>query len=771
MTHIPFTGRREDQRLITGHGIYTADVNLPGQAHAAFVRADRAHALIRAIDTTAARSVPGVLAVYTAADTDPADFKVPGVLVGYPGRGGMKVIVPPWLPFARDRVRYVGEELAVVVAESVAAAQDAAGLVEVDYEDQPAVAHPQDAIKPDAPQVHAGVPGNVVFDYEYGDEAATAAAFAAAQHKVRLNLDSQRVAPCPMEPRACVVSYDGKAFDLHVPNQGQAMLRPGLCHMLGLEPAQVRIHAQDVGGGFGARAGPYMDMVILMWAARKLGRALKWTGSRAEQLATESHGRAITIEAELALDTDGRFRAFRMHWVCDQGAYLTAAGPLINTMNGSLTLGGAYAVTTGFGRHRCVLSNTCPTTAYRGAGRPDMAYAVERLVDEAAVMLGMDRVAIRRLNAIPKEAMPFKNAAGVAYDSGDFAGLLDRAVESADLPGFAARRAQSQTGGKLRGLGLALFLEPSGGGGAPKDQVVMRFQPDGTLKLHAMTQSHGQGHETVFPELVGATLGIPPEQIVLDTAHPLTANLIGNGVVGSRTMQQFGSAFKLGALEIIRKGTLLAARRLEAAPDDIEFADGMYRVKGTDVGVSMADLITEVRGQSPHPLDADAEVPLSRAFPSGVHVAEVEIDPDTGHSTIERYLAVDDCGTILNHTLVEGQVHGGLAQGAGQVFGEHGVYDRETGQWLTGSFMDYVMPRAGFLPKVEAIECCTPSPTNFIGAKGTGEAGTTGALPTLMNAMVDALRPLGISHLDMPATPARVWNALAEAAATGGTAP
>ncbi len=760
MTHLPFAGRREDRRLITGAGRYTADVNLPGQVHAAFVRADRAHAEIRSIDTAAARAHPGVLAVFTGADTDPGEFKAPGVLVSYPGRGGMKVIVPPWLPFARGRVRYVGEEVAVVLADSAAAAQDAAGLIEVDYEDLPAVAHPEDAIKADAPQVHAGVPGNLVFDYEYGNEAATAAAFAAAAHTVRLKLDSQRVAPCPMEPRACVVAYDGQAFDLHVPNQGQAMLRPGLCHILGLAPAQVRILAQDVGGGFGARAGPYMDMVILMWAARKLGRPVKWVGSRAEQLATEAHGRALTIEAELALDADGRFRAFRMHWICDQGAYLTAAGPLINTMNGSLTLGGAYAVTTGYGRHRCVLSHTCPTTAYRGAGRPDMAYAVERLVDEAAVQLGLDRVAIRRLNAIPKEAMPFKNAAGVAYDSGDFAGLIDRAVEGADLPGFAARRARSQAAGKLRGLGLALFLEPSGGGGAPKDQVVMRFQTDGTLRLHAMTQSHGQGHETVFPALVGATLGIPAERIVLDTAHPLAADLIGNGVVGSRTMQQFGSAFKLGALDIVRKGAALAATRLEAAPDDIEFSDGRYRVKGTDVGVSMADLIDEVRGQSPHPLDAAAEVPLSRAFPSGVHVAEVEIDPDTGRSTIERYLAVDDCGTVLNHTLVEGQVHGGLAQGAGQVFGEHGVYDRASGQWLTGSFMDYVMPRAGFLPAIEAVERCTPSPTNFIGAKGAGEAGTTGALPTLMNAMVDALRPLGIAHLDMPATPARVWQAL-----------
>jgi carbon-monoxide dehydrogenase large subunit len=385
---------------------------------------------------------------------------------------------------------------------------------------------------------------------------------------------------------------------------------------------------------------------------------------------------------------------------------------------------------------------------------------VERLVDEAAAKLGMDRVAIRQLNAIPKEAMPFKNAAGVAYDSGDFAGLIARAVEAADWKGFGARRMQSQARGKKRGLGMAVFLEPSGGGGAPKDQVALRFAPDGTLKLHAVTQSHGQGHETVFPDLVGATLGIDPARIELDTAHPITATMIGNGVVGSRTVQQFGSAYKLGAIEVIRKGTALAAQRLEAAPEDIEFADGRYRIKGTDVSLGLDDLITEHRGTVPHPLDADAEVPLSRAFPSGAHVAEVEIDPDTGHVAIASYVAVDDCGTVLNHTLVEGQIHGGLAQGAGQVLGEHGVYDRDTGQFLTGSFMDYTMPRAGMLPAVVALEHSVPSPTNFLGAKGTGEAGTTGALPTLMNAIVDALREDGIHHFDMPATPARVWQAL-----------
>lgn len=785
----PFTGRREDRRLITGTGRYTADVNLPGQLHAAFVRADRASALILSVDTSAARAAPGVVAVYTGADLPADQFKTPATLVSYPGVGGMAVALPPRLPFARERVRYIGEEVALVIAHSALAAQDAAALVEIDYQDLPAITHADAAIAPGAALVHATVPGNLAFDYEYGNHAATAAAFTSAQHVVRLTLQSQRVAPCPMEPRACLVAWHADTgFDLHVPNQGQVPMRGGLCQVMGLSPAAVRIHAQDVGGGFGARSAAYLEYPILMWAARALQTPVKWTGTREEQLMTESHGRAINIDAELALDGDGRFRAFRMHWLCDQGAYLTPAGPLINTLNGSLTIGGAYAVTAGYGRHRCVLTNTCPTTAYRGAGRPDMAYAVERLVDEAAAQLGLDRLAIRRKNAIAKDAMPFKNAAGATYDSADFAGLLDQAETHADWAGFAARRTQSAADGKLRGLGLAMFLEPSGGGNAPKDQVALRFgsrtvdHADGLesigsssaghaaaggaplITLHTQSQNHGQGHETVYPEIVAYALGIDPLGVSLSSNDPVSATLVGNGVTGSRSTQQIGSALKLGALEVIKKGIPLAAQRLEAAPGDIEFIDGAYRVKGTDVRLTMSALLTalaaEPRGSAPHPLDTDAEAPLSRAFPSGVHVAEVEIDPDTGATKVCSYVAVDDCGTVINHTLVEGQIHGGVAQGAGQVFGEHGVYDRDSGQWLTGSFMDYYLPRAGLLPKVAAIEHAVPSPTNFLGAKGTGEAGTTGALPTLMNALMDAMRPLGVNHFDMPATPARVWQVL-----------
>ncbi len=766
MSH-PFTGRREDRRLITGQGRYTADINRPGQLYAAFLRADRASAVIRSIDTSAARAAPGVVAVYTGADLAGTLFKTPATLVSYPGRGGMAVQVPMRLPLARGRVCFVGEEVAVVIATSALAAQDATALVEVNYEDTPVIAHPEDAVAQGAHQIHENLPGNLAFDYEYGNEAATAAAFAAAQHVVKLNLVSQRVAPCPMEPRTCLVEYDAAAerFDIHVPNQGQTTVRGGLCHIMGLTPTQVRIHAQDVGGGFGSRSAAYLEYPILMWAARELKATIKWVGSREEQLMTEAHGRAITIEGELALDRDGTFRAFRMNWLCDLGAYLTPAGPLINTLNGSLTIGGAYAVAAGYGRHRCVVTNTCPTTAYRGAGRPDMAYAVERLVDEAAQQLGLDRLAIRRKNAIKREAMPYKNAAGATYDSADFAGLLMKAEAAADWQGFAERKAQSAAQGRLRGCGVAMVLEPSGGGNAPKDQVALRFGSQGELVLHSVIQNHGQGHETVFPEFVAQLLGIEAATVELRTDDAFSATLTGNGVAGSRTTQQLGSALQLGAQEIIRKATLLAAEHLEASADDISFKDGEFQVAGTDLMVSMTTLIKQHADAPSHPLNADAEVPLTRAFPSGVHMAEVEIDPDTGRTQICSYVAVDDCGTILNHTLVEGQIHGGVTQGAGQVFGEHSVYDRESGQLLTGSFMDYTMPRAGLVPPIVALEHAVVSPTNPLGAKGTGEAGTTGALPTLMNAMVDAMRHRGIHHLDMPATPARVWQALRAAAA------
>lgn len=760
-----FHGRREDARLVTGHGRYTSDVDLPNQLHAVFVRADRAHAIIKSIDTSAAKAHPGVVAVFTSADTGP--MKPQGQAVNYPSREGKPIIVPPRHPFATDRVRYVGHEVALVVAESLLAAQDAAELVMVDYDDLPAIASLAEAARPGAQRVHDEAPGNVVFDWDYGDPLATDAIFKNAPHTLKLRIASQRVTAVPMEPRACVAAYDAArdVWDIYVTNQGMAGFRPGLAVNLGTTPDKIHVHAQDVGGGFGARTQAYADHAVLAWATKRLGRPVKWTATRGETFATEFCGRGIDIDGELAFDQDGTLLAMRTLWSCDQGAYLTGAGPLTNTQNGYMGLGGVYRMKAGYGRHLLYVTNMVPQAPYRGAGRPEAAYIVERMVDEAAVKLGMDRAAIRRKNFIPADAYPYKNPAGCAFDSGNVTALLDRALELGDWAGFAKRRAESKARGMLRGIGLATFVEPSGGGAAPKDQIAIRIQGNGEVVLHSASQSHGQSHETMFPRIVAQTLGLSESQVRLETDHAVARTLMGNSVVGSRSTMILGSAYKLGAIEVIKKGTTLAAKKLEAAPEDIEFKlgpDGLgaYAVKGTDRRVTMAALIAEHAGGATHPLDADAEQPIVRAFPTGAHVAEVEIDPATGVTSILKYTAVDDCGVVMDHTLATGQLHGAVMQGAGQVLGEHCHYDPATGQLLAGSFMDYFMPRAGLVDEIVTDDVNVPSPSNPLGVKGVGEAGCVGALPTLMNAIVDALRPLGIHHLDMPATPARVWAAI-----------
>lgn len=768
MGHAEFHGRREDGRLVTGHGRYTSDVSFEGQLYAHFVRADRAHATIRGIDTAAAKAHPGVVAVYTAADT--GVMKPQGTAVNWPGRDGKPIIIPPRQPFATDRVRFVGQEVALVVAETPGAAQDAAELVAVDYDDLPAIASIAAARRPGAQLVHDEAPGNVVFDWDYGDAAATEATFASAQHVVKLRIESQRVNAVPMEPRACVVRYDAAdgVYHVYVTNQGMAGFRPGLALNLGVAPDKIHVHAQDVGGGFGARTQASADHACLAWAAKQLNRPIKWTASRTETFQTEFQGRGIEIEGELAFNGDGTILAMRTLWHCDQGAYLTGAGPMTNTTNGYHGIGGVYRMKAAYGRHLLYVTNMSPHAPYRGAGRPEAAYIVERLVDEAAAKLGMDRAEIRRKNLIPKDAYPYKNPAGCEYDSGDVAALLDRALELSQWKAFPQRLAESRQKGLLRGIGLATFVEPSGGGGAPKDQVAVRIQKDGEVLLHSASQSHGQSHETVFPRILAQTLGIPESKVRLVTDHAVSRTLMGNPVVGSRSIMLVGSAYKLAAIDMVKKGTQLAAKKLEAAPDDIEFgigADGTgaYSVKGTDRRVTMATLIAENAGGETHPLDANAEHLIQRAFPTGAHVAEVEIDPATGVTSLLRYIAVDDCGVVMDHTLAAAQLHGALMQGVGQIFGEHCMYDAETGQLLTGSFMDYFMPRAGLVGEIVTDDINVPSPTNTLGAKGVGEAGCVGSLPTVMNAIVDALRPLGIHHFDMPATPARVWAAIRNA--------
>jgi carbon-monoxide dehydrogenase large subunit len=751
-----FKGRREDDRLLTGRGKFTADWNFPGQLYAHFLRSDRAHAEIVSLSTKAASGMPGVKAIFTGEDT--AHYKTPPPMVRYPGKGGAQIKVPHRDVLARGRVRYVGQEMALVVATSPAAAQDAAEAIEVEYRDLPAVVDARAALEAGAPQLHPDIPGNLSFDFVYGDEAATEAAFARAAHVTRLELDSTRVSGVPMEPKSCVVAWDAKteSYDLYTSTQGLSLMLPNFVAITGVPADKIRIHAHDVGGGFGIRSQAYPEPCALMLAARKLGAPVKWVGSRFESMVSDHHGRAAHLAGELALDKEGRFLGLRVNWVVNCGAHLSQPGPLINTMNPSTHAINVYRIAALHGRHRLVLTNTTSTTAYRGAGRPNVSYLVERLVDEAARETGIDRLELRRINFIPKEAFPYKTPVGSTYDSGDPAGEFEEALEKAEWDGFESRRRESFSRGKLRGIGCAVFCEPSGAAALPKEEAMIKFGASGEAQLYVMAGPSGQGHETVLPEVVAEILGIEAETIQLKASDPTGPALVGAGTIGSRSMMSHGGALAATAKEVVKKGIDLAARALEVSVQDVEFEKGRYRVKGTDVSITFKEVVRRYGAE----LDTKGSIPTPTAFPGGAHVAEVEIDRATGEIDLVRYVAVDDCGRILNHALLDGQLHGGIVQGLGQVFCEQCVYDDATGQLLTGSFMDYAMPRAGILKRVELYDHSVPSPSNPLGVKGAGEAGTTGALPAVANAVVDALRPLGVHHLDFPYTPERVWSAI-----------
>jgi aerobic carbon-monoxide dehydrogenase large subunit len=756
---LKFAGRREDDRLLTGRGRYTADWNLPGQLYGHFLRSDRAHAEVLSLRKELALTIPGVIAVFTGEDT--ADMKTPPPMVQYPGKGGAAIKVPHRDVLARKRVHYVGQEIALVVATSPAAAQDAAEAIEVEYRDLPAVADAQAALEPGAPQLHESVPGNLSFDYEYGDERATGEAFARAAHVTRLSLDSTRVSGVPMEPKAALAGYDAGtgSYDLYTSTQGLALMLPNIVAITGVPAERIRIHAHDVGGGFGVRSQGYPEACALMAAARKLGRPVKWVGSRFESMVSDHHGRAARLQGELALDREGRFLGLKVKWIVNAGAYLSQPGPLINTRNPASHAINVYRIPAVYGRHLLVLTNTTSTTAYRAAGRPNVSYLVERLVDEAARELDLDRAEIRRRNFIPREAFPYHTPTGSTYDSGDPAGEFEDALEKAEWDSFEFRRKESLKNQKLRGIGCAVFCEPSGAGAAPKEEAVIKFGDSGDATLYVLAGPSGQGHETVLPEVVAEILHMDSKDITLKASDPTGPALVGGGTVGSRTMMSHGGALAATAKEVVRKGIDLAARALEVAPQDVEFASGTYRVKGTDLSIAFRELARRYRGE----LDTRGSIPTPVAFAGGAHVAEVEIDKATGEVELVRYVAVDDCGRILNHTLVEGQLHGGIVQGLGQAFAEHLVYDAH-GQLLTGTFMDYAMPRPEIMTRVELHDHSVPSPSNPLGVKGAGEAGTTGALPAVANAVLDALRPLGIHHLDFPFTPVRLWRAMATAA-------
>jgi carbon-monoxide dehydrogenase large subunit len=753
--------------MLTGRGRYVSDWNLAGQAYGHFLRSDRAHAEIVSIDAGAARASPGVLAVLTGDDVEAAGFKSLPAALAAKGRGGMTLIRPERPVLARGRVRFVGDAVALVVAETASAAQDAAELIVVDYRDLPAVVSAPDALRPGAPLVHDDVPGNLVLDYESGDESAARTAFENAAEVVKLTVDLTRVVANPMEPRACLAAYDAATdmYHLYACTQGAPIMRNQLAQVLDVPPERIRVIAEEVGGGFGVRFNIYPEYCAALLAAKRLGRPVKWVGSRAEVFLADEQARDILIHGELALDASGRILGIRFDMVANLGAYLAPTGPFINTLGVINCLSGVYDVKAAYARIRLALTHTAPMAAYRGAGRPVMSYALERLIEQAAHETGLDPAALRRRNLVPKDAFPYRIAAGFEYDCGDFEGVLDEAVAAADWKGFEARRAQSARRGRLRGRGMASYIEATGAGFAPSDQVEVRWDADGGITLFGPTHNHGQGHETTYAQVVSGVLGVPLESVRLRTSGA-DFYLLGNATGGSRSLLAVGSVMLLAAHEVVKKGIALAAEELEAAVTDIEFSEGRYRIKGTDREVGLQALARKHVGKAPHPLDVQYANKFGSTYPNGCHIAEVEIDPETGEAAIVSYVACDDAGNVINHQIVEGQMQGGLTQGAGQVFGELAVYDRETGQLLTGSFMDYGMPRAVLVNGIKFVEHPVPTQANPLGAKGVGEAGVTGSLPTLMNAVVDALRQAGVTHFDMPAGPHRIWQAI-QAAKTG----
>jgi carbon-monoxide dehydrogenase large subunit len=761
MSHSHTAQRREDLRLITGRGRYTADVNLPGQLHAAFLRADRAHAQIVSIDTAPALARPGVVAVLTGADALAAQYTQFPNLMAFTGRNGAQILKPERPVLATTAVRYVGETVAMVVAESALAAQDALDAIVIDYRDLGAVATVEDALAAGAPQLHANIPGNLCFEWETGDAAAVEQAFANAAHVTRLKVITTRVAPSPMEPRGNLVSYDAasESYDIYTPSQGMVMLRKQISTLSGVPEAKLRVHTRDVGGSFGQRSGVYPEHGALMIAAKRLGRPVKWVGSRAEGFMSDAHGRGLGIAGELALDRDGKFLAARYEFLCDMGAYLTPTGSISHLRNPATLMTGVYKTPALYGSFKVVLTNTVPIAAYRGAGRPDIAYAVERLVDRAADELKIERSEIRRRNFIPPDAFPYKTPTVGVYEPSDFAGCLDQALKTADWQGFEARRAEAKQRGKLRGMGLSTIIEATGAGVFPKDQVAIEVDGEGKLTVYTVSLSSGQGHETTFTSVVADTLGLPHEAVTLRECDP-AHDLVGNHTGGSRSMAGVGSVCKVAADKLIEQAKPLAAEELELEPSQVDYAGGAFKSRDSEKSISFVQLAKKLAGRQPHPMNTLAEATVGSTWPNGCHIAEVEIDPDTGVTEIASYVAVDDCGVVINHSIVEGQVHGGVTQGAGQMFQEEVVYDRGSGQLLTGSFMDYCMPRAGLVRDIDVGDHPLPSKLNAIGAKGVGESGCTASLPALANAMTDALRPAGVGHLDMPYTPSKVWHSI-----------
>ena len=763
--------RVEDPRLLMGQGQYTDDFAPAGLLHGIVLRSPHAAARIVSIDAGAASALPGVHAVYTHADL--AADKIGGLpcVVDLKNRDGSDQAKPPRPVLADGRVRHVGEPVAFIVADTMQTARDAAELVMVDYEARASITELGAALDAGAPLVWDEVPGNRVFDWEIGDSAATDAEFARAAHVTRLTVVNNRIIVNSMEARAALAEYDpdSRRWTLRTNTQGGWLLKDMLGPMVfGVEREAFRIITPDVGGGFGMKLFLYAEHVLTSYAARKLGRPVKWASERSEAFLADSHGRDNITLGEIALDADNKFLALRTRNVANMGAYLSNFGPYIPTAAGTGVLASVYGFRAVYANVIGAFTNTVPVDAYRGAGRPESNYLVERLVDAAAHELGVDRAELRRANMVTPEAMPHTTPVGKVYDSGDFRVVLDHAMQLMDWRGFEARRAEAAARGKRRGIGMAYYLEATGG--AQTERAEIRFSEGGFVDVYVGTQSTGQGHETAYVQLTVDRLGVDGDKVRIHQGDT-DAIPMGGGTGGARSLYSEGTAIFATAATVIERGKQAASETLEAAVADIAFEQGRFSIVGTDRGVDIVTLALQQRaradaGQPATTLDAAeiADIP-AHTFPNGCHVAEVEVDPDTGMVRVVRYSVTDDVGRAVNPLIVRGQVHGGVAQGFGQAVLERTAYDPESGQLLSGSLMDYALPRADDLPDIEVDLIEVPCRTNPLGVKGAGEAGAVGSPPAVMNAIVDALTPAGVTHLDMPATPERVWRALEAAKA------
>jgi aerobic carbon-monoxide dehydrogenase large subunit len=761
--------RKEDDTLVRGKGKYTDDFSLPGQAYGWMVRSSHAHGIIKGIDTSAARAMPGVLGVWTGADLASANYNP--FICGMPlkSRDGSPLLQTNRMPLATDKVRYVGDPVAFVVAQTAAQARDAAEAVEIDIEALPAVTDAAEAVKPGAPQLYDHIPNNVALDYHYGDAAKVDAAFAGAAHVTKLDIVNTRVAVVSMEPRVALGHYDKatERYTLQVPTQGVSGNKGIIARILNVPPEKVRILTANVGGSFGMKNLNYPEYTCILHAAKALGRPVKWTDERSTSFLSDSQGRSQQIHAELALDAEGKFLAVRLSGYGNLGAFITGVAPGPLSANTSKNLSSVYRTPVISVDIKTVLTNSTHLGAYRGAGRPEANYYMERLIDRAADEMGISRLTLRKRNFIKQAELPYASASGVTYDSGDFAGVFNKALEISDHANFAKRKKESRKNGKLRGIAVGSYLEvtapPSGELGK------ITFDPDGGVTLTTGTLDYGQGHATPFSQVLSAQLGVPFEKIRLEQGDSDLVRF-GNGTGGSRSITATGQAIVEASAMVVDKGKKAAAHFMEASEADIEFSAGRFTIAGTDRSIGIMELAERMReGKmpegTPKSLDVDhATKETVSTFPNGCHVAEVEIDPDTGVTKIVRYAAVNDFGTVVNPMIVAGQLHGGVAQGIGQVLMEEVNYD-ESGQPITGSFMDYAMPRAEDIPSMEIGDHPSPAKSNPLGTKGCGEAGCAGSMVCVVNAVIDALSDYGVKQINMPLTPEKIWRAIQDAKA------